>query len=88
MQQCICNNVVIGFLQRLDEADVEDQMFNLSVNINTVDFFDFFQRLDERDFGEQKEINKRKRMIIEGKVCTIFLNDDNLYLCGIYPYIL
>ncbi|XP_063433312.1 probable ATP-dependent RNA helicase DDX49 [Mytilus trossulus] len=24
-------------------------------------------RLDERDFGEQKEINKRKRMILEGK---------------------
>ncbi|KAL5003990.1 hypothetical protein ScPMuIL_017446 [Solemya velum] len=24
-------------------------------------------RLDERDFGEQKEINKRKKLIMEGK---------------------
>ena len=30
----------------------------------------FFQRLDERDFGERKEINKRKKLILEGKVCV------------------
>lgn len=28
----------------------------------------FLQRLDERDFGVQKEINKRKKLLMEGKV--------------------
>ena len=27
-----------------------------------------FQRLDERDFGHQKEVNKRKQLLLEGKV--------------------
>ena len=33
-----------------------------------------FQRLDERDFGHQKEVNKRKQMLLEGKVrkCYFF----------------
>ena len=28
----------------------------------------FLQSLDEQDFGEKKEINKRKKLILEGKV--------------------
>lgn len=28
----------------------------------------FLQRFDERDFGVQKEINKRKKLLMEGKV--------------------
>ena len=43
------------------------------LNIFTRTWFDhvscpWLQRLDEQDFGEQKEINKRKRLILEGKV--------------------
>ena len=34
------------------------------------------QRLDEMDFGEKKEINKRKELILEGKVPTEPLNQD------------
>ena len=30
------------------------------------------QRLDEQDFGEKKEINKRKKLILEGKVSGLF----------------
>lgn len=32
-----------------------------------------FQKLDEQDFGEKKEINKRKKLILEGKVGRINL---------------
>lgn len=30
------------------------------------------QKLDEQDFGERKAINKRKQMILEGKVKNIY----------------
>jgi len=34
-----------------------------------------FQRLDEQDFDEKKEINRQKRLILQGKVriCEFFL---------------
>lgn len=39
-----------------------------SMELTSYKDLNLFQRLDERDFGEQREINKRKRMIQEGKV--------------------
>lgn len=37
-------------------------------------FFFILQRLESTDFDEKKEINKRKQLILEGKVChNLFL---------------
>ena len=43
-----------------------------------------FQRLDEQDFDEKKEINRQKRLILQGKVriCEFFmLNNFNISVC-------
>jgi hypothetical protein len=32
----------------------------------------WFQRLDEQDFDERRDINKRKKMILEGRVRIMF----------------